>query len=85
MGRGKYTSDGRAQRKFLKSLCNAIDVGDPSNFSRILELFKGDHQEIKKSISSTSITNEETVATMQETYSLNRYILDPHSAVAHKA
>jgi len=70
------------QSNAIATLSNAMDVGNPSNFIRILELFKHEHPEIKNCISSFSISDEETMDTLKNTYKEHSYLLDPHGAVA---
>ncbi|MDX2048495.1 MAG: threonine synthase [Chitinophagaceae bacterium] len=67
------------------TLSNAMDVGNPSNFVRILELFRQQYAELKKQLSSYSITDEETVQTIAEVYKNHNYLLDPHGAVGYLA
>jgi threonine synthase len=59
-----------------------MDVGNPSNFIRILELFKHEYPQIKNAVSSFSITDEETKETLKKVYTGFKYLLDPHGAVA---
>jgi threonine synthase len=58
-----------------------MDVGDPSNFVRILEIFHHRFPELRSMLSSYTITDQETKAAMQEVYELHGYTLDPHGAV----
>lgn len=67
------------------TLSNAMDVGNPSNFIRILELFRHYFPELKKNLSAVSITDEETTTTIGEVYRQYNYILDPHGAVGYLA
>jgi threonine synthase len=69
----------------IATLSNAMDVGVPSNFIRILELFQHEHHQIRKIISSESISDNDTVVTMSNVFHEHNYIMDPHSAVAYKA
>ena len=69
----------------IATLSNAMDVGLPSNFIRILELFQQEHRNMTKIISSESISDKETVDTLQDVFHAYHYVLDPHSAVAYKA
>ncbi len=69
----------------IPTLSNAMDVGNPSNFIRILELFNNNWQAIKETVSSVSITDAATTATIQKVHASKGYILDPHAAVAYKA
>lgn len=77
---GKY-----APQKAVPTISNAMDVGDPSNFVRIMEIFQQDFPALKHKVSSVSVSDEETKATIAEVYSRTNYILDPHGAVAYKA
>ena len=66
----------------VQTLSNAMDIGNPSNFARILEIFNHDYNEFKKIIQVLKVTDEETIATIKEVYSKYNYLLDPHTAVA---
>jgi threonine synthase len=66
----------------IPTLSNAMDVGVPSNFIRILELFNNEYENIKWQISSSSVSDEETLHTIRRVYAQHGYVLDPHSAVA---
>lgn len=68
-------------KKAVSTLSNAMDVGDPSNFIRILEIFHHHLPDIKADLSSFSISDEETLATIKEVYRQYNYLLDPHGAV----
>ena len=65
------------------TLSNAMDVGNPSNFIRILEIFHHQFPDLLKNLSSYSITDEETMATIKEVYERSGYTLDPHGAVGY--
>jgi threonine synthase len=67
------------------TLSNAMDVGDPSNFVRILELFEHNEPALKQMLSSESITDAETEQTIQSVYNVHGYTLDPHGAVGYLA
>ena len=69
----------------VPTLSNAMDVGDPSNFVRLLELFDHDTGELKKRVDAISISDAATVETMREVHDSCGYILDPHGAVAYRA
>lgn|SRR5215203_739111 len=64
---------------------NAMDVANPSNFIRILELFDGVLDDVKKRIVATSTTDVRTKETIKRVFAEHHYILDPHSAVAYHA
>lgn len=67
----------------VSTISNAMDVGNPSNFVRILELFGHQHKKIKQNISSFSVDDELTKETIAEVYKKHNYLLDPHGAVAY--
>jgi len=62
-----------------------MDVGSPSNFVRILEIFDNRFVSLKEKLESASISDEVTAATMRDVYSQCNYILDPHGAVGYRA
>lgn len=69
----------------VPTISNAMDVGNPSNFVRILEIFHQQFPELKKNLSSFSFTDEETMAAIKEVYDRNGYLMDPHGAVGYLA
>ena len=69
----------------VPTISNAMDVGNPSNFVRILELFDNQFLRLKKKLSSDSITDEETKKTIKDVFLKNNYLLDPHGAVGYAA
>jgi threonine synthase len=77
---GEYRS-----KPSVATLSNAMDVGDPSNFVRILEMFGYRVDDLKRKIDAVSISDEATAATMREVYQKYEYILDPHGAVGYRA
>lgn len=68
-------------RPAIQTISNAMDVGDPSNFVRILEIFEHHFPELKKMLSSYSFTDDQTREEMKKVYRENNYLLDPHGAV----
>ncbi|MCE2847604.1 MAG: threonine synthase [Chitinophagaceae bacterium] len=81
-----YTQSGNYHpRSAVPTLSNAMDVGNPSNFSRILALFQHDHQRLCEAISSISVSDVDTLSTIKEVYAEFQYTLDPHAAVAYNA
>ena len=72
-------------RSAIATLSNAMDVGNPSNFSRIMELFRVKSIDIEQMICSYSITDEETKQTLKDVYQDKGYMMDPHGAVAYLA
>jgi len=71
--------------KAKATLSNAMDVGDPSNFVRILELFNHQFLPLKEVMSSESISDGQTIETIRATYENEHYLLDPHGAVGYLA
>ncbi|QWT85497.1 threonine synthase [Chryseobacterium sp. PCH239] len=69
-------------QKAIATLSNAMDVGDPSNFVRVLELFGHQFETVKNKISAYSIDDDQTMGTITEVYAKYGYVLEPHSAVA---
>ena len=70
-------------KESVKTLSNAMDVGNPSNFVRILELYKFNLENIRKEIESKSYNDEETLETIRELYQNSNYILEPHGAIGY--
>lgn len=75
---GIYTAKASKQ-----TISNAMDVGDPSNFVRILEIFKNDDDKLKDVLSSYSFTDKETQKVMKVIREKHNYIADPHGAVGY--
>jgi threonine synthase len=66
-------------------LANAMDVGDPSNFARILDLYNNDVNAIRNEISGARYSDEEIASTMNICRKETNYILDPHGACGYQA
>lgn len=82
----KYLQTGEYQAQPTRqTLSNAMDVGNPSNFARILDLYQNDLRKIREDIWSVSISDDEVCQTIQEVYSQYNYILEPHGAVGYAA
>jgi threonine synthase len=69
----------------IATIANAMDVGDPSNFARVSELFGGSATEMSKLISSYSYSDEEIATTIKEVKEQTGYTCDPHGAVGYAA
>lgn len=69
----------------IKTLSNAMDIGNPSNLARMLDIYDQQHHAISQQITAHSITDKETVKTIKQVYQTHQYLLDPHSAVAWTA
>jgi len=70
-------------RTSIQTISNAMDVGNPSNFVRIMEIFDNDLNEIKKLFSSYSFNDNETLEAISLVYKKYKYILDPHGAIGY--
>jgi len=68
-----------------QTIANAMDVGDPSNFARILELYGKSHEAICHDISGATYTDEQIAETMRECLRETGYQLDPHGACGYRA
>lgn len=67
----------------IQTISNAMDVGAPSNFIRIQEIYKNQFEVLKENISSYSFTDEETKEAMLEIFNQYNYVADPHGAVGY--
>jgi threonine synthase len=67
----------------IATISNAMDVGNPSNFIRIQELYHHDLKEFQKDFSSYSFTDTETEITIKDVYTRTKYIAEPHGAVGY--
>jgi threonine synthase len=79
-----HTGEYKAKQA-VSTISNAMDVGNPSNFVRIMELFHQKVDGLKNMLSSVSIDDATTKATIKEVFEKYNYLLDPHGAVAYKA
>lgn len=68
-----------------RTLSNAMDVGDPSNFERILALYQHDHYMMSQDITGYAFTDEATKSKIKEIFQKKGYLLDPHGAVGFLA
>ncbi|MCH2215946.1 MAG: threonine synthase, partial [Flavobacteriales bacterium] len=69
----------------IATYSNAMDVGNPSNFERIETLYNHDVDEVRNHVSSSSISDEATLAEIDRCYRETAYVLDPHAAVGQLA
>jgi threonine synthase len=69
----------------VQTLANAMDVGDPSNFARIWDLYGRSHKNITALISGATYTDKEIARIMRECYDETGYTLDPHGACGYQA
>lgn len=77
---GKYNP-----RPSVATIANAMDVGAPSNFARILDLYGNSHAAISSEISGATYTDEQIRQTVKAVYEDTDYLLDPHGACGYRA
>jgi threonine synthase len=78
----EYLATGKfAPAPSKQSYSNAMDVGNPSNFERLMALYDSKHKEMIKDVSGISVSDQQTLAEIRHTYEATNYILDPHTAV----
>lgn len=81
-----YLRTGRYEPKAsVQTIANAMDVGDPSNFARIYDLYHGDHKRITSLISGCSYTDAQIRETISKCFNDTAYVLDPHGACGYRA
>ncbi len=82
----QYLQSGKYNPKPSKqTLANAMDVGDPSNFARVYDLYGGSHERICAHISGATYSDDQIMAAMRECHAATGYILDPHGACGYQA
>jgi threonine synthase len=82
----KYLETGNFHPKpSEQTISNAMDVGDPSNFERMLYLFNGDHEKMRRHIWGASFSDSGTKQAIREVYDSHDYLMDPHTAVGYRA
>ncbi len=72
-------------RPSVATIANAMDVGDPSNFARVIELYHNDHAAITRDISGATYSDEQIAQAIRDTYRESGYLLDPHGACGYRA
>ncbi len=72
-------------RPSVSTIANAMDVGDPSNFARVLALYDNSHDAIAADISGATFNDSQIAETIKRVYSSNGYLLDPHGACGYRA
>ncbi|MET0752489.1 MAG: threonine synthase [Pyrinomonadaceae bacterium] len=81
-----FLQSGKMETKSsVATLSNAMDVANPSNFVRILEIFENDFPNLKGNLEAMSVSDDATAQTMREVFEKYGYILDPHGAVGFYA
>lgn len=80
----EYLKSGQFKaRPSSQTISNAMDVGSPSNFARLRELYKNDVDKMRADLFGASFTDDETKAAMRELYKQYKYLADPHGAVGY--
>ncbi|MBQ7517839.1 MAG: threonine synthase [Bacteroidales bacterium] len=81
-----YLQTGRYEPKAsVQTLANAMDVGDPSNFARVYELYGKDYEAIRGNISGAVVSDETIRKTIRDCFRQTGYLLDPHGACGYRA
>ncbi len=82
----KYLQTGKYEPKAsVQTIANAMDVGDPSNFARIYDLYGKSHDAIAADISGATYSDSQIADAMRECYADNGYVCDPHGACGYQA
>ena len=82
----RYLQTGNYEiHKAVATVSNAMDVGNPSNFIRIMEIMQNNFESLQKGLSSYSYDDAATASTIHRVYKTTHYILDPHGAIAFLA
>ena len=82
----RYLSNGKfTPQTPVRTIACAMDVGNPSNFSRILDIYDGDYERIHRDKTGYSFSDAEIAESMKEVYDRNGYVMDPHGATAYRA
>ena len=72
-------------RPSVQTIANAMDVGDPSNFARIWDLYGHDPEAIRADISGATYSDAQIAQTIRDCYARTGYLLDPHGACGYRA
>ena len=80
LGTGAYRP-----RPSVRTLANAMDVGDPSNFARIWDLYGHDVDAIRRDISGATYVDAQIAETIRDCHARTGYLLDPHGACGYRA
>lgn len=82
----KYLKTGNYEpRPSIFTISNAMDIGDPSNFDRILELHNGEWEKVKETLVGYSYTDEETSVGMKDVLGRTGYLMEPHGVIGYMA
>ncbi len=79
-----YLASGRFEpRASIHTISNAMDVGNPSNFERLLWLYGGDRDAVRRDVSGWGFEDADVRSTIKRVYDRTGYLLDPHSAIGY--
>ena len=67
----------------IKTISNAMDVGNPSNFVRVLALYDSNVEKLRKDVSGFAFNDSQTIKAIQDVYRKYNYVMDPHGAVGY--
>ncbi len=82
----RYIDEGRYEpRPTITTLSTAMDVGNPSNFSRLRYFYHNDYASMGKDVTGIAVSDEETVTTIRSVHERFGYVMEPHTAVAFRA
>ncbi len=82
----QYLQNGRFNpRPSVATIANAMDVGNPSNFARIIDLYSNSYAAICEDIGGFVCTDDQIRATIKDVYTRRGYLLDPHGAIGYRA
>lgn len=82
----QYLATGEFQpRKPVSSMASALDVGNPTNMARILDLYGGDTDALRNDVTGKTYGDDDIARTIRDTRRTTDYILDPHGAIAYRA
>lgn len=79
------TSEQYEPLKTISTLSNAMDVSDPSNYPRLMELVNGSHSQLQNVVKGFSMDDSQTLETIRSCFERNTYITDPHGAIGYQA
>ncbi|MEZ4879333.1 MAG: threonine synthase [Chitinophagales bacterium] len=78
-----YNSGNFEPKPSVQTISNAMDVGNPSNFARLMDIYKNDLVQVKQDIVAYSFNDEQTKACIKKIYKTEDYLMCPHTAVAY--
>jgi threonine synthase len=80
-----FKTDNYTPQQAVPTISNAMDVADPSNFVRMMELFSNDSSKLKNIVSASSLNDDETRSALKRVKDQFNYLCDPHGAIAFDA